>query len=105
MPEEKAPTPEVIREAIKAVEDPELRINVVDLGLVYDVRSVDGDVEIDMTLTTPFCPIGPSLASQVETVVGGLPGVRQVKVNFVWTPPWDPRTMASEEARDLLGIW
>jgi metal-sulfur cluster biosynthetic enzyme len=94
-----------IWEAIKVVEDPEIGISIVELGLVYEVRNADGHVQISMTLTTPFCPIGPMLISQLETVVGDLPGIKDVKVDLVWTPPWDPKTMASEEAKDLLGIW
>jgi metal-sulfur cluster biosynthetic enzyme len=94
-----------IWEAIRVVEDPELGISIVELGLVYDVRNVDGKVDISMTLTSPFCPIGPLLISQIETIVGELPGVKEVKVDLVWNPPWNPKTMASDEAKDLLGIW
>ena len=58
-----------------------------------------------MTLTGPGCPVGPMLQSQVYGVCAGLPGARNVQVDLVWSPPWDPRTMASEEAKDVLGIW
>lgn len=105
MVEERAVTPEEVREAIEVVEDPELGISIVHLGLIYGIQVDDGHVSVDMTLTTPFCPIGPMLTAQVETIVGELPGVKGVTVNMVWTPPWDPKTMASEEAKDLLGIW
>jgi len=94
-----------IWEAIRVVEDPELGTSIVELGLVYDVHNVDGKVNISMTLTSPFCPIGPMLMGQIETIVGELPGVKEVKVDLVWSPPWDPKTMASDEAKDLLGIW
>ncbi len=105
MGSQKTVTPDEIREAIKVVEDPELGISIVELGLVYDITNVDGNVHISMTLTSPFCPIGPMLTSQVEVIALDLPGVKDVKVDLVWTPPWDPRTMASDEAKDLLGIW
>jgi len=105
VPQEKTVGEREIWEAIRVVEDPELGISIVELGLVYDVRNVDGKVDISMTLTSPFCPIGPLLISQIETIVGELPGVKEVKVDLVWNPPWDPKTMASDEAKDLLGIW
>ena len=99
------PSAEEIRDAIKAVEDPEIGISIVDLGLVYGVENVDGDVSVTMTLTSPFCPIGPLLISQIETVVEELPEIKSCKVELVWSPPWDPKTMASDDAKDLLGIW
>ena len=100
-----SPSAEDIREAIRVVEDPEIGISIVDLGLVYDITNDAGAVTVNMTLTTPFCPIGPSIQAQVDSVVRGLPGVRTATINFVWSPPWDPRTMASDEAKDILGIW
>ena len=99
------PTPDEIREAIRPVQDPELRLGIVDLGLVYDIRNADGVVEVDMTLTTPFCPLGPTMMADVDRAVRALPGVKDVRVNLVWEPQWDPRTMASEDARDALNIW
>jgi len=99
------PTSDEIREAIRVVEDPEIGISVVDLGLVYDITNDNGNVVVSMTLTTPFCPIGPAIASQIETIVSEMPGVKSAKVEFVWSPPWNPRTMASDEAKDMLGIW
>lgn len=98
-------TPDEIREAIRVVEDPEIGISIVDLGLVYEVENADGDVRVAMTLTSPFCPIGPMLVSQIEAIVSELPEVKDVHVDLVWTPPWDPRTMASDDAKDILGIW
>jgi metal-sulfur cluster biosynthetic enzyme len=94
-----------IRDALKAVEDPEIGINIVDLGLVYGIAVQNGTVDVAMTLTTPFCPAGPYITAQVEAVVSSLPGVENVNVELVWSPPWDPRTMCSDEAKDLLGIW
>jgi metal-sulfur cluster biosynthetic enzyme len=76
------------------------------LGLVYDVDlGEDGTLRIDMTLTSPYCPLGGIIQTQAHAVCAGLPGVRDVRVNLVWNPPWDPRTMASEEAKLELGIF
>jgi metal-sulfur cluster biosynthetic enzyme len=99
------PSVDEIREAIRPVEDPEIGIGVVDLGLIYRIENKGGSVEIDMTLTTPFCPLGPEMMSSVDRAVRALPGVRNVTVNLVFTPQWNPKTMASEEARDALNIW
>ena len=96
---------EEVREALLDVVDPELGIDVVNLGLIYDVAVTDNNIGVRMTLTSPGCPVGPMLQSQVYGVCAGLPGARNVQVDLVWTPPWDPRTMASEEAKDTLGIW
>ncbi|HUE76255.1 MAG TPA: metal-sulfur cluster assembly factor [Chloroflexota bacterium] len=94
-----------IREALRAVYDPEIGINIVDLGLVYGVENNDGDVKVIMTLTSPACPLGPVIVDQVTYTAGRVPGVENVGVEFVWSPPWDPRTMCSEEAKAELGIW
>jgi metal-sulfur cluster biosynthetic enzyme len=98
-------TPERIREALKAVVDPEIGLDIVNLGLIYDINVSDDNIKVDMTLTGPGCPIGPMLQSQVYGICAGMSGARNVQVDLVWTPPWDPRQMASEEAKDLLGIW
>ncbi len=99
-------TPDDILEALRSVYDPEIGVNIVDLGLVYDVeRSAVGEVKITMTLTSPACPLGPVIMDQVSYVAGRLPGVENASVEFIWTPPWDPRVMASEEAKAELGIW
>ncbi|MBI2940555.1 MAG: metal-sulfur cluster assembly factor [Chloroflexi bacterium] len=98
-------TVEELREALKAVEDPEIGMNIIDLGLVYQTEIQNGHVDVQMTLTTPFCPLGSYLTGQVQAVLSTLPGVEDVTVDLVWNPPWDPRTMASEEAKDMLGIW
>jgi metal-sulfur cluster biosynthetic enzyme len=98
-------TEEEVREALKVVEDPEVGISIMDLGLVYDTAIEDHLVKVTMTLTTPFCPAGPLITSQVESVVGSLPGVEQVDVDITFSPPWDPRTMASDEVKAMLGIW
>ncbi|MDH4157330.1 MAG: metal-sulfur cluster assembly factor [candidate division Zixibacteria bacterium] len=100
------PTVEQIYEALKPVLDPEIRIGVVDLGLVYDVVvEEDGKVAIKMTLTTPACPYGEMLLTMVHRAAEGVEGVTGVQVTLVWDPVWDPREMASDIAKDMLGIW
>ncbi len=96
---------ELVREALKNVFDPELRLSIVDLGLVYDVDVADGTVKIVYTLTTPACPLGPVIDEQIQDVLGDLPGVNEVVSEIVFSPPWDPRTMASDEIKMQLGIW
>ncbi len=99
-------TVEGVMEALKDVYDPELAINIVDLGLVYGVEIEDRSVLVKMTLTSPGCPIGPMLQAMAQGAVTRLfPDVESVRVELVWYPPWDPREMASEEAKDMLGIW
>jgi FeS assembly SUF system protein len=91
-------------EALTTIFDPEIPVNIYELGLVYDVEAgADGDVTITMTLTTPNCPVAGSMPGEVETRVGSLPGVRHVDVNLVWDPPWTPEKM-SEAARLELGM-
>jgi metal-sulfur cluster biosynthetic enzyme len=94
-----------VREALKGVVDPEIGIDIVNLGLIYTVNVEDNNIKVEMTLTGPGCPVGPMLQSQVYGIAAGFPGARNVQVDLVWSPPWDPRTMASEEAKDILGIW
>lgn len=100
-------TKEAVLESLKSILDPEMQIGIVDLGLIYDVALQDDGkkVHVLMTLTTPMCPYGPALVSQVEGLVRQLPGVEESKVTMVWDPPWDPRTMATDEAKDRLMIW
>jgi len=97
--------PEEVREGLKAVVDPEIGLDIVNLGLIYNVDVHENNIKVEMTLTGPGCPVGPMLQSQVYGVCAGWPGARNVQVDLVWSPPWDPRTMASEEAKDVLGIW
>jgi metal-sulfur cluster biosynthetic enzyme len=101
---------DTVREALKQVVDPELFVNIVDLGLIYDV-SIDtpndngpAKVAIDMTMTSPACPAGPQLLSQSKDVVSRLEGVGDVEVRLVMDPPWTPDRM-TEDARDQLGIF
>ena len=100
-------TKEIVLEALKSVVDPEMLIGIVDLGLVYDVKLEEEGKKlgVDMTLTTPMCPYGPMLVGQVQDVLKMMPGVEESQVNLVWDPPWDPRTMANDEAKDKLMIW
>ena len=98
-----------IREALKQVIDPELFVNVVDLGLIYELNideREDGksNVTVEMTMTSPACPAGPQLLGQSKEFVGRLEGVGEVDVKLVMDPPWTPDRM-TEEARDQLGIF
>lgn len=101
---------DAVREALKEVIDPELFVNVVDLGLIYDVTITENadtgaeDVAIDMTMTSPACPAGPQLVSNSQAAVKKLDGVGEVDVKVVMTPPWTPDRM-TEDARDQLGIF
>ena len=102
------PTAEQVREALSDVKDPELDIPILDLGLVYDV-AVEGDasahVTVTMTLTSPMCPVGPLFKKSVEDKVLELDGVKSANVEITFSPPWDPRTMASDDVKVMLGIW
>ena len=90
--------------ALKDIFDPEIPVNIYDLGLIYGVDvEDDGGVEITMTLTTPHCPVAESMPGEVELRVGVVPGVRDVEVNLVWDPPWDMAKM-SDEAKLELGM-
>jgi len=98
-------TQEQVLEAIRAVEDPEIGLSILELGLIYNTEIVDNHVTVTMTLTTPFCPAGPLITSQVESVVKALPDVDDVDVDITFSPPWDPKTMASDEVKAMLGMW
>jgi metal-sulfur cluster biosynthetic enzyme len=102
---EQAPTIEQIREKLREVVDPEIMLNIIDLGLVYDIQYDNGDVLITMTLTSPGCPLGPIIRGEAYAKLKELPGVKDVDVQIVWDPPWDPRTMASDDVKMMLGIW
>lgn len=95
---------ERVLEAMKTVRDPEIPVNLVDLGLIYDlVVRRDGTIYIEMTLTTPACPVAGSLPGQVEEAVKAVDGVKDVRVKLVWSPPWSPERM-TEEAKLELGL-
>lgn len=98
-------TKEQVLEYLKEVIDPELHINIVDLGLVYDV-AIDqeaGRVDITMTLTTPGCPLSAVFEEWVPTAVKKIDGVKEVKINLVWEPPWDPDKL-SDDAKEQMGF-
>lgn len=103
--EEGMPTKKQVIEVLKNCYDPEIPINIVDLGLIYDVQvRDDATVYVKMTLTAPGCPIARFLVEQVrEAIMNGVKGVRRVDVELVFDPPWNPRMM-SEEAKKMLGI-
>jgi FeS assembly SUF system protein len=91
-------------DALKSVYDPEIPVDIYELGLIYDIDiSEDGDALITMTLTTPHCPVAESLPQEVELRVLSVPGIRDAEVKIVWDPPWDPSKM-SDEARLELGM-
>ncbi|HEX8842024.1 MAG TPA: SUF system Fe-S cluster assembly protein [Sphingomicrobium sp.] len=91
-------------EVLKSIYDPEIPVDIYELGLIYDVDiSEDGDAVITMTLTTPHCPVAESLPNEVELRVLSVPGIRDAVVNLVWDPAWDPSKM-SDEARLELGM-
>ena len=94
---------EAIYEALKTVYDPEIPVNIVDLGLVYDVQVKDSDVYVQMPLTFPGCGMGPYIGQQAEWAVQELDGVEEVEIEMVFDPPWSPE-LISEEARSQLGI-
>ena len=97
------PTADQVKLALRKVKDPELNLNIVDLGLVYDI-SVDGaDVQIDMTLTSPGCPAGPQIMGDIERAVKALPGVGSVNLNLVWEPFWTPDKI-EPRVRAYMGI-
>ncbi len=99
---------EQVMAALRPIEDPELHLGIVDLGLIYGVdvnpQPEGDDVKLTMTFTSPFCPYGPQLKAAVQQTVAKLPGVNNSIVTIVFTPPWDPHTMASEDCKIALGL-
>ena len=95
---------EAVIDALKEIYDPEIPVNIYDLGLIYGVDITDDrHVAVTMTLTTPHCPVAESMPGEVELRVGSVPGVGLADVNLVWDPPWDPSKM-SDEAKLELGM-
>jgi len=98
------PGQEAVYELLKQVYDPEVGINIVDMGLIYGVEIEDKKIDLIMTLTSPACPAGPHILQQVDDQLKAMEGVEDVDIKVVWTPPWSP-DMLSEDAKDQLGIF
>lgn len=99
-----APAPEAVRKALRAVKDPELNLNIIDIGLVYDVEVADpGRVQVKMTLTSPGCPAGTEIIDDVKRVLADMEGVESVDVELVWDPYWTPDKM-DPRVRAFLGF-
>ena len=96
-------TKEGVIEVLKNVYDPEIPINVVDLGLIYDIQVTEGNIFVQMTLTAPGCGMGPMIAQQAEWAVSELDGVEEVEVEMTFDPPWSPE-LISEDGKKLLGL-
>ena len=95
---------EGVIDALKEIYDPEIPVNIYDLGLIYGVEvTEDGHAVVTMTLTTPHCPVAESMPGEVELRVSAVPGIATAEVNLVWDPPWDPQKM-SDEAKLELGM-
>ena len=99
----KPATAEDLKVALTQVIDPELHMNIVDLGLIYEVTLADAIATVQMTLTTPGCPYGPYILHEVDMAVKSQPGVNEVNIEVVWDPPWSPDKM-TEEAKLELGF-
>jgi len=98
------PEQEEILSALRTVKDPELNVNVVDLGLVYTIQSKEDQVDVEMTLTSPACPAGPEILRNAVGALEKLEGIAKANVKLVMSPPWSPDRM-SDAARDELGIF
>ena len=96
-------TKDEVIEALKEVYDPEIPVNIVDLGLIYDIEVSDGEVAIEMTFTAQGCGMGPYIAQQAEWRIAEIPGVEDVEVELVWDPPWSPE-LITEDGKRLLGL-
>jgi metal-sulfur cluster biosynthetic enzyme len=99
-----APDELTLLNALKQVVDPELFVNIVDLGLIYSIQQEDAKVTVDMTLTSPACPAGPQIVAQAKQALEAVPGVKEATIKLVMTPPWSPDRM-TDDARDHLGIF
>ena len=107
MSDHTVPTPAAVLDGIRPVIDPELNISIVDLGLIRGVTVSDdtGRVDIDLTLTSPMCPLGPEIMAATKSAAERVTGVTSAEIQLVWSPLWDPRVDASEDAKAELGIW
>ena len=90
---------------IEPIQDPELLMSIVELGLIYRVEWVEDTIQCDMTFTSPACPVGPQLKAFVEQALNTVEGAKKVEVNVVWSPPWNPKEHCSEDAKMKLGIF
>ena len=95
---------ETLVSALRTVKDPELNVNVIDLGLVYSIQTHDDQVEVEMTLTSPACPAGPEILRNAVSALEKVKGVTKAEVRLVMSPPWSPERM-SDAARDELGFF
>lgn len=105
-PTEQAPgsiTEDQVKLALRRVKDPELNLNILDLGLIYEVRVDGNDVNIDMSLTSPGCPSGPEIMTEAEQQVKAIPDIGAVQMNLVWSPPWTPERI-EPRVRAYLGF-
>ena len=99
----KPPTSDQVKMALRKVKDPELNLNIVDLGLVYDIAVDGSEVQIDMTLTSPGGPAGPEIMGDVERAVKAMPGVSNLTLNLVWQPFWSPDRI-EPRVRNYMGL-
>lgn len=95
---------ETLIEALRKVKDPELNVNVIDLGLIYSIQTHDDQVDVEMTLTSPACPAGPEMLRSAATALEGVPGIAKANIRLVMSPPWSPDKM-TDAARDELGFF
>ncbi len=91
------------RLVLRRVKDPELNLNIVDLGLIYDIQVEGADINVDMSLTSPGCPSGPEIMGEAEKQLRTVPGVGEVKINLIWSPPWTPDRI-EPRVRTYLGF-
>jgi metal-sulfur cluster biosynthetic enzyme len=96
-------TEELVRKRLRSVKDPELNLNIIDLGLVYDIQVQDGEVDVKMTLTSPGCPAGPEIMTEAEQTIRGIEGVTDARIELVWEPFWTPERI-DPRVRAFLGL-
>ena len=96
-------TADIVRLALRRVRDPEINLNIVDLGLVYDINVESNNVRVDMSLTSPGCPSGPEIMTDAEQQVKAIEGIGEVTINLVWSPPWSPERI-DPRVRTYLGM-
>ena len=97
------PTTDDVKKALRQVKDPEINLNIIDLGLVYDVEVADASVDVKMTLTSPGCPAGPEILGDADRVIRALDGVQNVNIDLVWEPYWTPERI-DPKVRAFLGF-